>query len=234
VKLAPEGPQGSLVSHLSQAAMSEIASRSGAESGDLLLLAVGPKGETHKGLGALRLYLGQLLGLIKEREVSIFWVTEFPLFETDPQTGAIGSSHHPFTGFFEEDLALLDSNPLGVRSLSYDMVVNGSEVLSGSIRISDPDVQSKIFSLLGIGKEEATRRFGFLLEALQYGAPPMGGFAVGVDRVIMVLTGKSIRDVIAFPKTLLAQSLMDGCPSEVDEQLLKDLNIRLVPPPDAK
>ncbi len=234
VKVAPEGPQGSLVSHLSQSAMSEIASRIGAESGDLLLLAVGPSGETHKGLGALRLHLGQVLGLIRERDVSIFWVTEFPLFERDPQTGAIGSSHHPFTGFFEEDLPSLDSNPLGVRSLSYDMVVNGSEVLSGSIRISDPEVQSKIFSLLGISEEEASRRFGFLLEALQYGAPPMGGFAVGLDRVIMVLTGKSIRDVIAFPKTLLAASLMDGCPSEVEEELLKDLHIRLVPPPDAK
>jgi len=234
IKLTAEGPQGALASHLSAASLKGLTDGMDAVPGDLLLLAVGPREETQKGLGALRLHLGQALGLIRQRDVSIFWVTEFPLFETDPQTGAVTSSHHPFTGFFDEDLPLLDSNPLAVRSLAYDMVVNGSEVLSGSIRISSPEVQRKVLSILGIGEEEATRRFGFLLEALRYGSPPTGGFAIGFDRVIMVLTGKSIRDVIAFPKTLLATSLMDGCPSEVDEGLLKDLNIRVVPPKDAK
>jgi aspartyl-tRNA synthetase len=178
--------------------------------------------------------LGNELKLINERDVSIFWVTEFPLFEKNTETGDITSSHHPFTGFFDEDRALLDSNPLAVRSHAYDLVVNGSEVLSGSIRISDPDVQAKVLSLLGIEKEEAERRFGFLMEALKYGAPPMGGFAVGLDRVIMILTNKSIRDVIAFPKTLLAMSLMDGCPSEVDEKLLKDLHVKTILPEEKK
>ncbi len=234
VKLTTEGVQGALAQHLSEATLRTITERMGAQQGDLLLFAVGAREETQKGLGALRLHLGETLGLIQPQSISIFWVTEFPLFEKDPVTGDLASAHHPFTGFFDEDIALLDTNPLAVRSHAYDMVVNGSEVLSGSIRISNPEVQRRIFSLLGINDEEATRRFGFLLEALRYGAPLMGGFAVGFDRVIMVLTGKSIRDVIAFPKTLLAASLMDGCPSEVDEKLLKDLYIQFVPPPDAK
>jgi aspartyl-tRNA synthetase len=234
LKLTMEGAQGSLAQHLSETDLRNVMERMEAQIGDLLLIAVGSREETQRGLGALRLYLGEALGLIPERMVSIFWVTEFPLFERDPETGRLASAHHPFTGFFDEDTALLDTNPLAVRSYSYDMVLNGSEVLSGSIRISNPEVQRKIFSLLGIGEDEAARRFGFLLEALKYGAPPMGGFAIGLDRVIMILTGKSIRDVIAFPKTLLAASLMDGCPSEVDEKLLRDLYIQSVPPMDAK
>lgn len=234
LKVTDDVATGSLAQHLSLENLHSMIKAMEAQPGDLLLLAVGPREQTQKGLGALRLHLGHELKLIKERDVSIFWVTEFPLFEADPETGEITSSHHPFTGCSEEDIPLLDSNPLNVRSLSYDLVVNGSEVLSGSIRISNPDLQRKVLSLLGIGEKEAERRFGFLLEALQYGAPPMGGFAIGIDRVMMILTDNSIRDVIAFPKTLLAASLMDGCPSEVDEKLLKDLFIKSVQPPDEK
>ncbi len=234
VKITEEGAQGILTQHLPAESLERLLKLMEAEVGDLLLLAFGPREATQKGLGALRLHLGSELNLINERDVSIFWVTEFPLFEKDPETGDITSSHHPFTGFFDEDRALLDSDPFAVRSHAYDLVVNGSEVLSGSIRISDPDVQAKVLSLLGIEKEEAERRFGFLMEALKYGAPPMGGFAVGLDRVIMILTNKSIRDVIAFPKTLLAMSLMDGCPSEVDEKLLKDLHVKTILPEEKK
>jgi aspartyl-tRNA synthetase len=135
----------------------------------------------------------------------------------------------PFTGYNPEDEHMLDTEPWNVRSTSYDLVMNGNELLSGSIRIHDSKQQSKIFSMLGISDEEASMRFGFLVDALKFGAPPMGGMAIGFDRVIMVLTNRPIRDVIAFPKTTLAQSLMDGCPSPVNPQLLTDLHLALLP-----
>jgi len=160
---------------------------------------------------------------------SIFWVTDCPLFERDEDTGEVSPSHHPFTGWLREDDPLLEREPWNVRSTAYDLVMNGSELISGSIRIHDREQQAKVFEMLGISSEEAEMRFGFLLEALKYGAPPMGGMAIGFDRTIMALTGGSIRDVIAFPKTNLAQSLMDGCPSPVNPQLLRDLHIATLP-----
>lgn len=161
----------------------------------------------------------------------MFWVVDFPLFEKDEETGEVSPAHHPFTGFHPDDAHKLDTEPWNVRSTSYDLVMNGNELLSGSIRIHDPEIQAKIFQMLGISDEEAKIRFGFLVDALKYGAPPMGGFALGFDRMIMVLTNRPIRDVIAFPKTTLAQSLMDGCPSPVDPKLLSDLKIGLTGTP---
>lgn len=186
-----------------------------------------------KGLGVLRRKLADKFNLFdpnSRKNPSLFWVIDFPLFERDEETGEVSPSHHAFTGYNTEDEHLLDSEPWNVRSMSYDLVMNGSELISGSIRIHDPNQQSKIFKLMGISDEEAEARFGFLVEALKYGAPPMGGLAMGLDRMIMCLTGGSIRDVIAFPKTNLAQSLMDGCPSDVNPVLLKDLAIKLDPP----
>jgi aspartyl-tRNA synthetase len=196
-------------------------------------MAVGKKSDVLKGLGVFRRKLADKFKLFdpdSHENPSLFWVTDFPLFERDEETGEVNASHHPFTGYLKEDEHMLETEPWNVRSTSYDLVMNGSELISGSIRIHDPQQQARIFQLLGISDEEAQLRFGFLLEALKYGAPPMGGLAIGFDRTIMALTGGSIRDVIAFPKTNLAQSLMDGCPSLVNPQLLKDLHISVEPP----
>lgn len=233
LKITPEGFAGPLAGKVAQAQLAEVCKTLKAEIGDLVLLAVGNKSTVLKGMGALRRLLAHHFKLFdpdSHENPSLFWVVDFPLFERDEATGDIAPSHHPFTGFLPEDEHLLETEPWNVRSTAYDLVMNGSELLSGSIRIHDPLQQAKIFQLLNISDEEAQLRFGFLLEALRYGAPPMGGMAIGLDRTIMCLTGGSIRDVIAFPKTNLAQSLMDGCPSEVDPQLLKDLHVVIQKP----
>jgi aspartyl-tRNA synthetase len=155
-------------------------------------------------------------------------VIDFPLLEYDEQTRRYVALHHPFTAPFDEDLPLLDSDPLRVRAKAYDLVVNGNELGGGSIRIHRREIQSKVFDLLSIAKEEASAKFGFLLEALEYGAPPHGGIAFGLDRLVMLLGGAdSIRDVIAFPKTQKAQCPMTDAPSPVDPEQLKDLHIKL-------
>ncbi|MBU0509472.1 aspartate--tRNA ligase, partial [bacterium] len=232
LKVASEGFSGPLSGKVADPQLRSACEKLEAKAGDLVLMAVGKKSSVLKGLRVLRRALAERFRLFdpdSHTDPSIFWVVDFPLFERDEETGEVAPSHHPFTGFQAEDTHLLESEPWNVRSTAYDLVMNGSELLSGSIRIHDPIQQAKIFKLLNISDEEAELRFGFLLEALRHGAPPMGGMAIGFDRTIMALTGGSIRDVIAFPKTNLAQSLMDGCPSPVDPALLADLHVVVKP-----
>jgi aspartyl-tRNA synthetase len=156
------------------------------------------------------------------------WVTDFPMFDRDPATGALAAVHHPFTAPKPDDLDLLDSEPWRARAQAYDLVLNGTELGGGSVRISDPRVQSRIFRLLGIDEATAQSRFGFLLEALRAGAPPHGGIAFGFDRITMVLAGAtSLRDVIAFPKTTAARALFEGAPSPVSAADIAELHIRV-------
>ncbi len=180
-------------------------------------------------LGAVRLQLGNLLGLIDESVKKFHWIVDFPLLEYDHEEQRYVARHHPFTSPKLSDINLLDENPAAIKARAYDLILNGNEIAGGSIRIHRKDVQEKVFQLLQIGKEEAQRKFGFLLKALQYGAPPHGGIAFGFDRLVMLITGsQSIRDVIAFPKTARAVGLMEDTPSEVDEAQLKELGILVI------
>ncbi|HUU26872.1 MAG TPA: aspartate--tRNA ligase [archaeon] len=200
-----------------------------AAKGDLIVLVGGPDAVTSKALARLRQFLGEKEGLIDSQKYDFLWVTSFPLFERDPSTGALSPAHHPFTSPRPEDLDKLVTNPELVRSRAYDVVLNGTEIGGGSIRIHRRDIQKQVFTALGISDEDAEYKFGFLLKAFQYGAPPHGGIALGMDRIAMLLTGtESIRDVIAFPKTAKASALMEDAPSIVDERELLELNIRRI------
>jgi aspartyl-tRNA synthetase len=169
-----------------------------------------------------------VLQLVPANTLSFLWVLDFPLFEKDAVTGALGAVHHPITSPHPDDLALLDTAPHQARALAYDVVLNGTELGGGSIRIAVPDVQRRMFNLLAIDDETAQQRFGFLLEGLRSGAPPHGGIAFGFDRIAMLLSGAtSLRDVIAFPKTTAARALFEGAPTAVAEEDLRDLHIRL-------
>ena len=180
-------------------------------------------------LGSVRKSAARTLGLIKEAVFEFVWVTEFPLFERSKETGEITAAHHPFTSPRPEDLPLLESEPLRVRARAYDLVLNGTELGSGSIRIHDPEMQQRVFSGLGISKEDAERKFGFLLNAFRFGAPPHGGFAYGLDRVVMLAAGEeTIREVIAFPKNQQAEELMTDAPAPADPKQLRDLGLELV------
>lgn len=172
-----------------------------------------------------------MLDLVPAQSRCFLWVTDFPLFERDPASGTLGAVHHPFTAPHPEDEVLLDEHPERVRALAYDVVLNGTELGGGSIRIANPRLQQRVFELLGIGEAMATQRFGFLLEGLRAGAPPHGGIALGFDRIAMTLAGApSLRDVIAFPKTTQARALFEGAPSPVPEQDLRELHVRLAEP----
>lgn len=199
-----------------------------AQEGDLLLCVADKPVVTHNVLGRLRLQLGEDLNLIDHNHWCPLWVLDFPLLEYDEGTRQYQALHHPFTAPREEDLDRLDTDPLQVKAQAYDLVLNGNELGGGSIRNHRREVQSKIFDLLGISKEEASKKFGFLLEALDYGAPPHGGIAFGLDRLVMLLGGAgSIRDVIPFPKTQKAQCPLTEAPSPVDPEQLTELHIKL-------
>ena len=185
---------------------------------------------TCRVLGLLRLELGR--PPVNEGGLHFLWVTEFPLFEAIDDAGRPVPAHHPFTMPVEADVDLLDTDPLAVRSQAYDLVLNGWELGSGSVRIHRPDVQQRIFSLLGIGPEDAQRRFGFLLDAFRYGAPPHAGFAFGIDRLVALLAGEeNIREVIAYPKTQSGTDPLMGSPTTVDPDDLAVLGLRVLPPP---
>ncbi len=200
-----------------------------AEEGDLVLIISGKKLKALSIMGTLRLEMARRMNLIKENGVpNLLWVTDFPLFEWDEETQRYYAMHHPFTSPKLEDVDKLESDPANVHARAYDLVLNGNEIAGGSIRIHDSGLQSRMFKALGISESEAEEKFGFLLEAFKYGAPPHGGIAFGLDRMVMLLTGNnSIRDVIAFPKTTSGISLMDGAPSAVSNEQLRELHIKI-------
>ena len=199
--------------------------------GDLLLAVADREKAALAALAALRIEAARELGLVDESRYVFCWVTEFPLLGWDEDAKAWFPMNHPFTGPREEDLERLESNPGSVRARAYDVVVNGWELGSGSIRIHEPELQQRVFDLLGIGAEEANRRFGFFLTPFKYGAPPHGGFAFGIDRLVAVLAGEdNIREVIAFPKTQSGTDPMTNAPTPVDERHLRELGLRTLPP----
>jgi aspartyl-tRNA synthetase len=212
----------------------EIAAVTGqleAAPGDLLLLVADEEGVAAQTLGALRLELAQRFDLARANAWEILWVTEFPLLEWNDDEGRWDSLHHPFTSPTDESLPLLDTNPGGARARAYDVVINGVEIGGGSIRINRSDVQRKVFEALGIGRPEAEEKFGFLIEALEHGAPPHGGIALGIDRLVALLAGReSIRDVIAFPKTATGADPLTGAPAPIDQRQLRELGIRVEAP----
>jgi len=227
-KSSPDGWQSPLAKFIDDDAKNEVSQIAGFEAGDLLLVIAGESGMVNESLGQLRVHLARQLDLIPTDRYNFCWIVDFPLFEYDSDEERFVSMHHPFTSPLEEDIPLLESDPGSVRARAYDLVLNGSEIGGGSIRIHTEDVQSRVFELLKIGPEEAAEKFGFLLEALQYGAPPHGGIAFGLDRIIMILTdADSIRDVIPFPKTQKTLCLMTGAPNQVDQQQLTELGLRL-------
>jgi len=232
VKVNEDGWQSPIAKFFTADELSNIGNALDAQVGDLLLFVADTAKVANESLGRLRNNLGARLGLTDPKTFRFVWVTDFPLLEWDEEAGRHVAVHHPFTAPLDEDVALLDSDPGKVRAKAYDLVLNGSEIGGGSIRIHDQNVQSKMFEMLGIGSEESRQKFGFLLDALEFGAPPHGGIAFGLDRVMMILTGAdSIRDVIAFPKTQKATCLMSEAPGEVDEKQLRELAIRLARKP---
>jgi aspartyl-tRNA synthetase len=228
VKVTEEGWQSPIAKFFTADELAALNDKLGAEVGDLLLFMADKPSIANEALGRLRGHLGQKLGLADKKDYKFVWITDFPLFEYDEGEKRHVAVHHPFTAPLEEDIPLLDSEPGKVRAQAYDLVLNGSEVGGGSIRIHDQAVQSRMFEMLGIDNEEAREKFGFLLDALSFGAPPHGGIAFGLDRLMMILTGAdSIRDVIAFPKTQKATCLLSEAPNEVSEKQLQELGIRL-------
>ena len=188
----------------------------------------GPVNEVNKPLAPLRVRIGKELGLTRPDQYAFVWVIDFPLFEWNKDEKRFDSLHHPFTSPIEEDLHKLETDPGNIRSQAYDLVVNGSEIGGGSVRIHNPARQARVFDLLNISRQQAEDRFGFFLRALEYGAPPHGGIAFGLDRLIMILTGTdNIRDVIAFPKTQRGQCLLTEAPSTVEQAQLNELNLRV-------
>jgi len=228
-KWTENGLETAVEKFLGKERVERIAGAMGAAKGDLVLLVADEWKKTYAVLGTLRLEMGRRLGLIDDSKFAILWVTEFPMFEYSEEEKRFVAMHHPFTAPHPDDVPLLESSPGSARARAYDLVLNGTEIAGGSIRIHDRAMQERVFSLMGIPAEEARVKFGFLLDAFRYGAPPHGGIAFGFDRMAMLMTGmKSIREVIAFPKTASAVSLMDEAPGGVDDRQLRELHIRVV------
>ncbi|MBI3270515.1 MAG: aspartate--tRNA ligase [Planctomycetes bacterium] len=234
LKVEEAGLTGSIAKFFQPAELAALRERMHAAPGDLLLFVADKPELVHQVLGALRNHLAGKLDLIKDGEFRFAWVVDFPMFEYSNEEKTIVARHHPFTSPKDEDLAILEEKPLEVRAKAYDLVLNGVELGGGSIRIHRHDLQRRIFKLLGIGDQEAKEKFSFLLEAFEFGAPPHGGIALGIDRFVMLLLGlDSIRDVIAFPKNQKAMDLMTGAPGTVTPRQWKELHIRPEEPPKA-
>jgi aspartyl-tRNA synthetase len=235
IKLGQDGVKSPVAKFLGEEGCQAAASAVGASEGDMALLVADKPAVAAKVLGNLRTWLADRLELVSEGtevgdQFKMLWVTDFPLLEWHEDDKRFYACHHPFTSPIDADLPRLESEPGSVSARAYDLVVNGSEIGGGSIRIHSRDVQDRVFRALGMDEEESTRKFDFLLQALSYGAPPHGGIALGVERIVMALTGaNSIRDVIAFPKTTSASDLMAGSPSVLDEGQLRDLSIKVLP-----
>lgn len=220
--------ESNIVKFFNEEVLNEVKEKAMVDEKDVLLIVADNKKVVNESLGNLRVHLAKQYGLIDENKFNFLWVTDFPMFEWSAEFDRLQAMHHPFTSPKKEDIYKLLDKPLEVKSDAYDMVLNGSEIGGGSIRIHDPELQSKIFDALKISKEDAKEKFGFFLEAFKYGAPPHGGLAFGLDRLVMILSGaKSIREVIAFPKNKAAQSLMEESPSNVDNDQLKELGLKL-------
>ncbi len=228
VKVTAEGWQSPIAKFLSDAEKEAVTKALSATTGDLILFAADRAPVANTVLGRLRLNVGARLGLIPEGGRNFVWITDFPMFEWDEGEKRFVAVHHPFTAPREEDIGKLDTDTASVKARAYDLVLNGVEIGGGSIRIHRSDVQAKVFEKLGISKDDAELRFGFLLEALRYGTPPHGGIAFGLDRILAIMTGsESIRDVIAFPKTQKAMDVMSDAPSPVDQKQLDEIFIRV-------
>ena len=229
IKIAEEGWNASLAKFFSEKAIKNISETFGAQAGDLLLIMADEKEKALTLTGSLRLKLAKDENLIPEKSFEHVWIVDFPLLEFDPDEKRYVARHHPFTSPIDEDISLMAEKPGEVRAKAYDLVLNGYEIAGGSIRIHVQDLQNKIFRLLNISEEEARDKFGFLLDAFEFGAPPHGGIAFGFDRLVMLLANEnSIREVIAFPKANSALSLMDGAPSEVGQEQLQELGLKII------
>ncbi|MFS0591098.1 aspartate--tRNA ligase [Cytobacillus horneckiae] len=228
LKAEEEGLKGPIAKFVTEEEQAGIKAALSVETGDFILFVADKKSVVADALGALRLKLGKELNLIDHSKFNFLWVTDWPLLEYDEEDGRYYAAHHPFTMPAREDLALLDSNPGEVKAQAYDLVLNGYELGGGSLRIFERDVQEKMFEVLGFTKEEAVEQFGFLLEAFDYGTPPHGGIALGLDRLVMLLTGRTnLRDTIAFPKTASASCVLTDAPGEVSSAQLNDLHLAL-------
>ena len=229
IRWVEDAPNISFAKFLTEDEQNAILAALGMEKGDVALIVADKDRVVLPTLGALRNILGKKLELVKEGQFNFLWITEFPFFEWNEETGTWDAMHHPFTMPIEECLPYLESDPGSVRAKAYDMVLNGTELLSGSIRITDWQLQEKMFGALGLTAEDIERKFGFLVDAYKYGAPPHGGSGMGLDRLAMVMAGAdSLRDVIAFPKVQNASELMSGCPAPAEPKALEDLSIAVI------
>ena len=226
IRWVEDTPSCSFSKFMTEEEMQKIIDTTGAEKGDLVLIVADKKNLCLSVLGALRLTVAKRLDIIPDG-YNFLWITEFPFFEYNEETGNWDAMHHPFTAPLDESIPYLDTDPEKVFAKAYDLVLNGVELSSGSIRITDPALQSKMFKALGLSDEEAHEKFGFLTDAFKYGAPPHGGMGIGLDRLVMLMCGcDSLRDVIAFPKVSNSSELMSGAPAKVDDVQLRDLNIK--------